>query len=233
MGALVGTDPSRPVLLDAHAREEAEPLEPAALGGGVALLERPQRGLALAHHDALLPPEPERLGGVLIGVAAVRARQVDLHHVEGAARAQDGPLLVVDHVVRRGDHRLERADRGGVVAQGLERLHLGHCGPTLTGTTIRPAVAVTRAACPHDCPDTCAMLVTVEDGRATRVKGNPDQPVIAGFLCGKVSNYLDRVYHGDRLLHALIRDGGGFGRASWDEALDLAAARLRKVWTSS
>ena len=73
------------------------------------------------------------------------------------------------------------------------------------------------------------MLVTVEDGRATRVKGNPDQPVIAGFLCGKVSNYLDRVYHGDRLLHPLIRDGGSFRRASWDEALDLAAARLRKV----
>jgi anaerobic selenocysteine-containing dehydrogenase len=73
------------------------------------------------------------------------------------------------------------------------------------------------------------MLVTVEDGRATRVEGNPDQPVTAGFLCGKVSNYLDRVYAQDRVLHPLVRDGEGFRRASWDEALDLVAARLREV----
>ena len=89
-----------------------------------------------------------------------------------------------------------------------------------------------RAACPHDCPDTCAMLVTVdEDGRATAVAGNPDQPVTAGFLCGKVSNYLDRVYAEDRLLHPLVRTGpkgaGEFRRASWDEALDRVAEGLR------
>ena len=95
------------------------------------------------------------------------------------------------------------------------------------------------AACPHDCPDTCAMLVTVdEDGRATAVAGNPEQPVTAGFLCGKVSNYLDRVYAEDRLLHPLIRTGpkgaGEFRRASWDEALDRVAAGLqardRRAW---
>ncbi len=88
------------------------------------------------------------------------------------------------------------------------------------------------AACPHDCPDTCAMLVTVdEDGRATGVAGNPEQPVTAGFLCGKVSNYLDRVYAEDRLLHPLIRTGpkgsGQFRAASWDEALDRVAGGLR------
>ena len=91
--------------------------------------------------------------------------------------------------------------------------------------------SVVRAACPHDCPDTCAMLVTVEDGRATRVEGNPDQPVTAGFLCGKVSNYLDRVYSEDRILHPLVRTGrkgeAAFRRASWDEALDRVAAGLR------
>src|ERR671929_1743764 len=91
---------------------------------------------------------------------------------------------------------------------------------------------VVRAACPHDCPDTCAMLVTVDaTGRATRVDGDPDHPVTAGFLCGKVSNYLDRVYADDRLLHPLVREGakgeGRFRRSSWDEALDLVAQRLR------
>jgi len=93
---------------------------------------------------------------------------------------------------------------------------------------------VVHAGCPHDCPDTCAMLVTVDrEGRAVRVEGDPDQPVTHGFLCGKVSNYLDRVYAPDRLLHPLIRTGGKgageFRRASWDEALELVAETLRRV----
>src|SRR5215210_7705165 len=84
-----------------------------------------------------------------------------------------------------------------------------------------------RAACPHDCPDTCAMLVTVDgDGRATAVTGNPEQPVTAGFLCGKVSNYLDRVYSPDRVLHPLVRSGGELRRATWDDALDRVAQGL-------
>jgi anaerobic selenocysteine-containing dehydrogenase len=91
---------------------------------------------------------------------------------------------------------------------------------------------IVRGACPHDCPDTCAMHVTVgADGRATAVAGDPDHPITAGFLCGKVSNYLDRVYAEDRLLHPLVRVGakgaGAFRRTSWDEALDVAAAGLR------
>jgi hypothetical protein len=73
------------------------------------------------------------------------------------------------------------------------------------------------------------MHVTVEDGRATAVAGDPDHPVTRGFLCGKVSNYLDRVYAGERLLHPLIREDGGFRRASWDEALDVTAAALRRA----
>src|SRR5215210_2360194 len=88
-----------------------------------------------------------------------------------------------------------------------------------------------RCACPHDCPDTCAMHVTVEDGRATAVTGDPDHPITAGFLCCKVSNYLDRVYHPDRLLAPLIRTGpkgsGEFREATWDEALDAVAEGLR------
>ncbi|MBV9940942.1 MAG: molybdopterin-dependent oxidoreductase [Solirubrobacterales bacterium] len=93
---------------------------------------------------------------------------------------------------------------------------------------------VVHAACPHDCPDTCAMLVTVDDeGRAVRVAGDPDQPVTRGFLCGKVSNYLERVYSSDRLLHPLVRAGpkgaAEFRAVSWDEALDLVAGTLRGV----
>jgi len=92
---------------------------------------------------------------------------------------------------------------------------------------------VVHAACPHDCPDTCAMLVTVEDGRALRVAGDPEHPVTAGVLCAKVNDYLERVYSPDRILHPLVRTGakgaGEFRRASWDEALDLVARRLAEV----
>ena len=94
------------------------------------------------------------------------------------------------------------------------------------------AERVVRGACPHDCPDTCAMLTSVDaEGRAVAIAGDPDHPITAGFLCGKVSNYLDRVYAEDRVLHPLIRSGakgaGEFRRASWDEALDAAAAGLK------
>ena len=77
------------------------------------------------------------------------------------------------------------------------------------------------------------MHVTVEDGRATRVAGDPDHPITVGFLCGKVSNYLDRVYSDERILHPLVREGpkgeGRFRRVGWDEALDLVAERLREA----
>ena len=88
-----------------------------------------------------------------------------------------------------------------------------------------------RGACPHDCPDTCAMLTSVDaDGRATAIGGDPEHPITAGFLCGKVSNYLDRVYAEDRILRPLIRSGpkdaGEFREASWEEAIERAAAGI-------
>lgn len=90
-----------------------------------------------------------------------------------------------------------------------------------------------RATCPHDCPDTCALLVTVEDGVATAVKGDPDHPTTAGVLCTKVARYTERTYHEDRLLHPLRRVGkkgeGKFERISWDEALDTIATRLKAI----
>jgi anaerobic selenocysteine-containing dehydrogenase len=93
----------------------------------------------------------------------------------------------------------------------------------------RMATRLVRGACPHDCPDTCAMHVTVEDGRATKVTGDPDHPITVGFLCGKVSNYLERVYSDERIQHPLVREGGDFRRASWEEAIDIAAEGLLRA----
>jgi anaerobic selenocysteine-containing dehydrogenase len=90
---------------------------------------------------------------------------------------------------------------------------------------------VVRAACPHDCPDTCAMLVTVKDGVAVKVQGDPTHPFTDGTLCTKVSHYAERTYSPDRLLHPLKRVGpkgkGEFRRIGWDEALDEIAATLK------
>ncbi len=92
---------------------------------------------------------------------------------------------------------------------------------------------VVRAACPHDCPDTCALHVTVENGVAIKVQGDPDHPTTKGVLCTKVARYTERTYHPDRLLHPLKRVGpkgsGQFVQVSWDEALDEIAARLGAI----
>jgi len=94
-----------------------------------------------------------------------------------------------------------------------------------------PLTTIVRAACPHDCPDTCAMLVTVADGRATEVRGDPDHPFTRGGLCVKVNNYVDKVYSPDRVLYPMRRTGpkgsGRFERISWDNALDEIATRFR------
>lgn len=75
------------------------------------------------------------------------------------------------------------------------------------------ASATVRGACPHDCPDTCATLVTVQDGRAVRIAGDPEHPVTSGFLCAKVNRYVERTYHPDRLTRPLRRVGPkGSGR---------------------
>src|SRR6516225_9081296 len=91
-----------------------------------------------------------------------------------------------------------------------------------------------RAVCPHDCPDTCAMLVEVDDsGRAVRVKGDPSNPYTHGGLCVKVAHYERRTYHSDRLLYPMKRIGkkgeGKFSQISWDEALNSIASKLGAI----
>ena len=78
------------------------------------------------------------------------------------------------------------------------------------------------------------MLTTVDaDGTAIAIAGDPEHPITAGFLCGKVSNYLDRVYADDRILHPLIRSGakgsGDFRQASWEEAIEVAATGIEQA----
>ncbi|EWS57077.1 MULTISPECIES: molybdopterin oxidoreductase family protein [unclassified Methylibium] len=90
-----------------------------------------------------------------------------------------------------------------------------------------------RGACPHDCPDTCALRVTVRDGRAVKVQGDADHPTTHGALCTKVSRYPERTYHPERVLHPLRRVGpkgaGRFERVGWAEALDVIATRLQAI----
>jgi len=110
---------------------------------------------------------------------------------------------------------------------------------------------VVRAACPHDCPDACGVLITVEDGRATKIQGDPGHAVTRGFLCAKVAKYLDRVYSPDRVMYPMKRVGpkGPFAgvsarsthasvptkaqqvwkRISWDEALDEISSRFGAI----
>ena len=92
---------------------------------------------------------------------------------------------------------------------------------------------IVRGTCPHDCPDTCALLVSVTDGVATEVRGDPDHPTTNGVLCTKVARYTERTYHPDRLLYPQKRVGkkgeGKFLRISWDEALDTIATRLKQI----
>jgi anaerobic selenocysteine-containing dehydrogenase len=90
-----------------------------------------------------------------------------------------------------------------------------------------------HSVCALDCPDACSLLVNVENGAATKLRGNPDHPVTRGFLCGKVAQYLEREYSPDRLLYPQKRVGkkgeGRFERIGWDEALDTIAMKLRAV----
>ena len=88
-------------------------------------------------------------------------------------------------------------------------------------------------ACPHDCPDTCSLLTTVENGVAVKVQGNAQHSHTAGVLCGKVARYTERTYHPERILYPLKRVGakgrGQFERISWDEALRTVAERLTSI----
>ncbi len=102
------------------------------------------------------------------------------------------------------------------------------------GLSQRAGERVVYGACPHDCPDCCALETRVDgNGRAISVRGRADHPVTRGWLCVKVNRYLERVYHPERLLYPQRRVGargsGEFQRISWDEALDEIVQRWRAI----
>jgi anaerobic selenocysteine-containing dehydrogenase len=118
----------------------------------------------------------------------------------------------------------------------------------MLGASAESPFRVVHAVCSHDCPDSCAVLVTVDGtGRAVKVQGDPSQPVTQGFLCAKVAKYLDRVYSPDRVLYPMRRVGPKgprqpmaaistqiqpvWERISWDEALDEITERFRAIST--
>ena len=94
-------------------------------------------------------------------------------------------------------------------------------------------MSIVKGACPHDCPDTCALDVHVRDGIAIKVTGSNAHAPTAGVLCTKVARYTERTYHPDRLLHPMRRAGkkgeGRFERISWEEAISAIASRLKPI----
>jgi anaerobic selenocysteine-containing dehydrogenase len=104
----------------------------------------------------------------------------------------------------------------------------------MTAVSDRPHTETTvRAACPHDCPDTCAMLVKVVDGKAVEVRGDKEHPFTKGGLCVKLNNFVETVYSPGRVLFPMRRTGpkgsGQFERITWDAALDEIAARFTDI----
>jgi anaerobic selenocysteine-containing dehydrogenase len=100
-----------------------------------------------------------------------------------------------------------------------------------------PGHRLVRGACPHDCPDTCAFVTTVANGRAVAIRGAADHVPTSGVLCTKVARYLERTYSDQRVLHPMRRVGkkgeGRFARITWDEALDEIATRFGALAASA
>ena len=90
---------------------------------------------------------------------------------------------------------------------------------------------IVATACPLDCPDSCSLDVTVQEGRVTAIDGSHANPVTGGYICAKVRRFAERVYGPDRLLYPAVRQGpkglATFARVSWDEAFGTIAERLR------
>ena len=90
-----------------------------------------------------------------------------------------------------------------------------------------------RTTCNRDCPDTCGIVATVVDGVVTKLAGDPAHPVTKGFLCFRTSRYPELVASGARLTQPLVRREGRLEPASWDDAMERVAGKLRQVLDES
>lgn len=90
-----------------------------------------------------------------------------------------------------------------------------------------------KTVCPLDCPDSCGMVATLNEGRIVSLQGDREHPSTNGFICRKMRRYHERIYAADRLLYPQLRSGkkgeGKFVRISWDEAWDVLTTRLTEV----
>ena len=87
-----------------------------------------------------------------------------------------------------------------------------------------------KTTCNRDCPDACSIVATIENGRVTRLQGDPDHPITRGFLCYRTSHFLPTQYSPDRLTEPMLRQpDGSFAAIGWDAALDLCAERLTTI----
>jgi anaerobic selenocysteine-containing dehydrogenase len=117
------------------------------------------------------------------------------------------------------------------------RRYVASAVAALSGPSPEEGVETIRVVCAHDCPDMCSLLAHVEDGRITRIAGDPDQPFTAGFACAKVNRDAELVHSPERLATPLRRVGakgeGKFSAIGWDEALDEIVARWQAIIAES
>jgi anaerobic selenocysteine-containing dehydrogenase len=93
--------------------------------------------------------------------------------------------------------------------------------------------SIVHTSCNRDCPDACGILAHVDNGRITRLQGDPEHPVTRGFLCYRTDNFLHRQYSPERLTTPLIRRNNVLVPATWEEALDLCAQKLLAIRSES
>src|SRR5581483_1672864 len=173
---------------------------------------------------------------------AVRPRRPGLVvHLPGRHRRAAGRLPLRRLVGQRGAPRRRRTGNPpcprppSLGAGPAPCLTPARPGGSLPGMALDELAGrrVVSGACPHDCPDACSMLVTVEAGRVVGVRGDPAHPFTRGSLCAKVNDYETRVYHPDRVLRPMRRTGakgeGRFAPISWAEAIDEICGRFRSI----
>ncbi|MBU3688647.1 MAG: molybdopterin oxidoreductase family protein [Actinobacteria bacterium] len=201
-------------------------------GGGNVLVDH--------HHGSALGSEQPR------GRLADTARRTGDDHDLALHQSEPEGKRRAHHLARLFAHQRNAEGSGIERTRGIGR-RVGHgshrsCRRTTQsafladGVLCQNVVVTTRivlGTCHHDCPDSCGWQVTVEDGRAVSMRGNPDHPYSQGELCPKVNRFLDRVYSPDRILTPLIRTGAKgdaqFRAATWDEALAHVADRVGEI----